>query len=96
MRQLSKEQAIKMYKSKAWENWTDERIVRFQLFQDKLCIDFSKFHKAISKVLKRDVYTHEFAYPDELRKEYLAAKNAPTIDEIINLIPEERRLIIIP
>ena len=96
MRQLNKGQAIRMCKSKVWEDWTDEQIVRFQLFQDKLCMDFSKFHEAISKVLKRDVYTHEFAYPDELKKEYLGAKSKPTLEEIINLIPEEKRLLIKP
>ena len=92
--QLTKEQASKLAKSKVWENWTDEEIVRFQLFQDLLCVDWSRFHEAISKVLDRDVYTHEFASKDSLIKEYLGVKEPPTFEEIMNLIPEGKRIII--
>ncbi len=92
--QLTKEQAIKLGESKVWENWTNEEIVRFQLFQDCLCMDFSRFHEAITKVLDRDVYTHEFAFRDSLIKEYLGVKEPPTFEEIMNLIPEEKRIII--
>ena len=94
MKQLTKKQAIKFSESKVWETWTDEEIVRFQLFQEKLCMDFSRFHEAISKVLDRDVYTHEFADTDSLKEEYLGSKEPPTLDEIINLIPEDKRIII--
>lgn len=96
MKQLTKEQAIKFDKSGIWKDWTSEQIVRFQLFQDKLCMDFDRFHKAIEKVLNRPVYTHEFGMNHEgIIKEYLGVKKAPTLDEIINLIPEEKRIIII-
>ena len=94
MEQLTKEQAIKIAESKVWENWTHEQIVRFQLFQNRLCMPFDKFHEAVEKVLGRPVYTHEFAFPDSMIQEYLGTKPAPTLDEIINLIPEEKRLII--
>lgn len=60
----------------------------------KLCLDFSRFHEAVEKVLQRPVFTHEFAEPDELKKEYLGVKEAPTLEEIINLIPEEKRIVI--
>lgn len=92
--QLNKEQAIAMFESKVYESWTSEQIVRFQLFQDRLCMPFDVFHKAITEVLNRDVFTHEFAYRDSLILEYLGEKPAPTFDEIMNLIPEEKRLII--
>jgi len=94
MKQLTSEQAIAFADSKVWETWNDEQIVRFQLFQDMLCMPFSRFHEAISKVLDRDVYTHEFAYHEKLKLEYLGVKAAPTLDEIINLIPEDKRIII--
>jgi len=92
--QLTKEQAIKMFESKVWMEWTAEQVVRFQLFQKLLCMDFSHFHRCIQEVLGRQVYTHEFAFRDELLKEYLGAKETPTFEDIINLIPEEKRLII--
>ena len=94
MKQLTKEQAIAMAESGAWKDWTDEQIVRFQLFQNRLCMDFSRFHEAMGNVLDRPVYTHEFAYPDKLKEEYLGVKEKPSMEEIINLIPEEKRIII--
>ena len=36
MEKLTKEQVINVYNSEEWKNWTDEEIVKFQLFQDKL------------------------------------------------------------
>lgn len=94
MKQLTEIEAIAFAESDVWKEWTDEQIVRFQLFQDKLCMDFSRFNEAISKVLDRDVYTHEFAFHEGLIKEYLGVKNAPTFEEIMDLIPEEKRIII--
>ena len=95
MEQLTKKQAIALAKSKVWENWTNEEIVRFQLFQEKLCMDFSRFHEAVEAVLDRPVYTHEFAWADEVKKEYLGVKKPPTLTETIELIPEDKRLIIL-
>lgn len=94
MKQLTQKQALAMAESKVYENWTHEEIVKFQLFQNRLCIPFDRFHEAITKVLNRDVYTHEFAYPDLLIQEYFGTKPKPTFNEIIGLIPEEKRIII--
>jgi hypothetical protein len=94
MEQLTEEQAINFAKSGLWESWTHEQIVRFQLFQDKLCMNFSRFNEAIEKVLNRPVYTHEFAYPEELKKEFLGEKEPPTMQDIIELIPAEKTIII--
>lgn len=70
-------------------------MVRLQLFQERLCMDFSRFHKAIEKVLGRPVFTHEFGVNYEgIVEEYLGTKKAPTLDEIIDLIPEEKRIIV--
>jgi len=95
MKQLTKEQAIEFGKSKVYENWTHEQIVRFQLFQKRMCMSFSRFHEAVEKVLDRPVYTHEFAMNYKgIILEYLGEKQPPTIDEIIELIPEDKRIII--
>lgn len=91
--QLTETQAIEMAKSNVWKEWTSEQVVRFQLFQKRLCMDFSHFHKCISEVLGRPVFTHEFAFRDDMVREYLGDKEAPTFEDIINLIPEEKRLI---
>ena len=94
MKQLTENQAIKLAESKELENWTDEQIVRFQLFQDRLCMDFGRFQLAMEKVLDRPVWTHEFADKEGLIKEYLGVKEPPTFEEIMNLIPKDKRIII--
>lgn len=93
--QLTSEQAIEVYESRVWESWTDEQIVRFQLFQDCLAVPFDRFHQAIEKVLGRSVWTHEFANQKGLILEYLGEKPAPSFQEILDLIPEEKRLLIV-
>lgn len=95
MQQLTQEQAVSFDKNELWKDWTNEEIVRFQLFQKRLCMPFNKFHEAVEDVFKRPVFTHEFAYSDELKKEYLGEKEAPTFDEILNLIPAEKRILVI-
>lgn len=93
-KQLTEKEAIDFYASGVWDEWTNEQIVRFQLFQKKLCINFIKFHEAVEKVLGRPVFTHEFACRDNLVLEYLGEKPTPSLDEIINLIPKDKRIII--
>ena len=95
MQQLTEQQAIAIYESGEWENWDHEQIVRFQLFQDRLCMPFQRFHEAITKVLGRAVYTHEFAFKQKLIDEYFGISTSPTFQEIMELIPEEKRLLII-
>ena len=92
--QLTEQEAVAFGKEKLWATWTDEQIVRFQLFQKRLAMDFSRFHQAVETVLGRSVWTHEFAYRDVMVKEYLGEKPKPTMDEIIELIPAEKRIII--
>lgn len=94
MEQLTKEQAIEIAASGVWKEWTPEEVVKFQLFQKKLCMDFSHFHECMEKVLLRPVFTHEFAYVESLKEEYLGKRTAPTFEEIINLIPENKRIIL--
>lgn len=74
---------------------TSRQIAEFQLMQDHLCVPFDVFHKAIEEALGRPVFTHEFGLNHEgLIKEFYGEKEPPTLDEIINLIPEEKRVLI--
>jgi hypothetical protein len=95
MQQFTKEKAIALAESGEWKDWTDDEIVKCQLFQEKLCMPFSRFHEAIEKVLGRPVYTHEFGLNyDGLVAEYLGERPAPTFDEIVSLIPKEKLIIL--
>ena len=92
---MDKKTALKLYESKFWEEMTYEERAKFQLFEDRLCMPFSVFHKAMEEVLKRPVWTHEFAYREMLIKEMLRERPKPSLDEIIGLIPEDKRVIVL-
>ena len=95
MEQLTKKQAQEIGKSRVWETWSDEEIVKVQLFQDRHCVGLSKFSAALSAILGRPVLMHEIAYNrDGLQNEYLKKAPAPTLNEIINLIPKKRRILV--
>jgi hypothetical protein len=94
MKQFTKEQAIAFAESRIWESWTDEQIANFQMRQEKLCMPFSRFHEAVEKALGRSVWTHEFADQSRLLAELDGVLDAPTMTEIIEMIPAEKRIII--
>lgn len=62
--------------------------------QDKLCMPFCVFQEAMEKTLGRPVFTHEFSFREELRKELYREKEPPTFEEICALIPEEKLIVI--
>ena len=95
MKQLTREQAIAFCDNKLYEGMTSRQIAEFQMEQDLLCMPFDVFHKAMEEILGRPVFTHEFAFRDSLRKELLGEKPSPTFEEIVNLIPEQKRVLII-
>ena len=95
MKQLTEQQAIAFYENKCYEGMTSQQIAEFQIEQDRLCVPFDVFHKAITEALGRPIYTHELALNrDGLRKELRGEKEPPTLEEIINLIPEDKRIVI--
>ena len=95
MKQVTEEEAIKIYESGIWKDWSDEDLVAFQLFQKRLCVPFNVFHRSIEKVLDRPIFTHEFGLNyNRLVAEYLGKNPKPSFEDIINLIPEEKRIVI--
>ena len=61
----------------------------------ELCMPFSIFHENLEKALNRPVFTHELALNfDGIWLELIGEKDAPSMEEIINMIPKEKRLII--
>lgn len=95
MPEITREVAVEIAKSGMWKDWTDDEVVRFQLYQDRLCMDFSRFQEATEKVLGRPVWTHEFANPENLRAEYEKKKPAPSFDEILAMIPADKLVVVV-
>ena len=95
MKQLTKEQAIAFSKNKCYEGMNYRQIAEFQIEQKLLCMPFDVFHEAMEKALDRPVFTHEFAFIDNLKKELYGEKEPPTLEEICSLIPKEKKLMIL-
>ncbi len=93
---LTKDQAMALYESGFWRDMTPRQIAEFQMSQELLCVPFDVFHKAIEETLGRSVWTHEFGSLGivGLRAELFDGKPAPSLTDIINLIPEEKRIIV--
>lgn len=92
---IGKENAIKLFESNWWEGKSHREIAEFQLFTSELCVPFEIFHEALEKTLGRPVWTHELALNySELVKEIRGEIEPPTMQDIINLIPEDKRILI--
>lgn len=94
-KQFTEAEAIKFGNGKEWEKLSVSELAAIGLFQRLLCLPYVKFHEAIEKHFKRPVFTHEFGLNYEgLQKEYFGTIPAPTMEQIIDLIPEEKRILI--
>ncbi|WNY26163.1 hypothetical protein [Methanolapillus millepedarum] len=67
---ITKELAIKLSELNWWKSVSAECIVKFQLYEPRLCMQFQDFHEAVETVLERPVFSHEFAFSDSLRTEF--------------------------
>ena len=93
---IGKEKAIALADSGWWKGRPAKEVAKFQLFTDELAMDFGDFHAALEEALGRPVWTHELALNfDGIAAELLGEKGAPTMEEIIGLIPEEKRILLI-
>lgn len=92
---ITREQALIKWNTEWWLTATPEEIVKFQLFTDRLCMPFDKFHEAVEKCLDRPVWTHEFGRDvDGLRKEFLGERLPPTMREIAYLLTKPKTIVV--
>ena len=94
MNEITREQALELAASEFWKGMTDRQIAEFQLHTKLMCMPFDVFHEAVEKALGRSVWTHEFAYSEQLRAELRGESPAPSFQEIMNMIPEGKRIIV--
>ena len=95
-RNLTREQAIALAETGWWKDKSPREIVAFQLFETALCMDFGDFHLAVEKALGRPVFTHEFGLNlDGLQKEFLGEQPMPTFQQILDMIPEAKRIVVV-
>lgn len=91
---MTKEEAIALAQTGWWKDKPCEVVARFQLQEPLLCMDFGDFHGAVEKSLGRSVWTHEFANPNSLLSELNRDKASPSMQEILDLIPEHKRIVL--
>jgi hypothetical protein len=96
MASIGEKQAIRLYKSEWWKGLSARQIVKFQLFVDELCMPWSEYHSAVEDALGRDVYTQEFGSSGvgQLQAEFRGDASAPTLQEIIELLPADKRIVV--
>ncbi len=86
--QLTRDQAIAFSREVNWSSWSDDKIVKFQLFQTLSCVGFDRYHEAIENVLGRPVYIHELGIEREtLIADYLERRPAPSNEDLLKDLP---------
>lgn len=90
---MTKEEAIALAETKWWEKTTPEEAAMFQLHEPLLCMPFGKFHEGVEKLLGRSVWTHEFAYAENLREEAEGKRPRPTMQDVLNLVPDKKLVV---
>jgi hypothetical protein len=91
---MTKDEAIALANTRWWENADPSQVAIFQINEPLLCCPFGVFHEAVEKHLGRPVWTHEFA-SDGLKSEIMRDREAPTMAQILDLIPKEKRVILL-
>lgn len=99
-RSIGREAAVTLFDSKWWEGKTtheaNREIAIFQMEVAELCMPFERFHEAVEIALGRPVFTHEFGLNAEgIYKELVGTGPAPSFDDIMNLIPADKRIVIV-
>lgn len=69
---LTKPEAMKLIEQKWWLTCTPEQIVEMHIYQDcdRLLCPLDVLYASFRNVFGRPVFTHEFADPESLRREY--------------------------
>jgi hypothetical protein len=93
---LTKEQAVRMAGSNWLADMSHRDIAMFQMHEPLLCMPFDVFHEAVEKALGRPVWTHEFGMNwDGIAKELRGERPAPTFEEIVDLLPTAKRVLLV-
>jgi len=91
---MTTDEAIAFAKTEWWKGLPADAIVAFQLYEDLLCMDFGDFHEAVETALGRSVWAHEFAFRDKMQAEFEGKGPKPTMADILDLIPAEKRIVV--
>ncbi|MGI4870653.1 MAG: hypothetical protein ACRYFX_05675 [Janthinobacterium lividum] len=80
---MTQKEAVAIYESGIWKDWTAREKVLCQLYEERLIMPFDEFTAAMSEVLGRPVFTHEFANPKKLEAEFEGEIGSVSLQESI-------------
>lgn len=93
---IGRDAAIELAESRHWEGMSQRERALFQMHTVELTMPFDVFHQAVEFALGRPVWTHEFGLNwAGLARELNGDAAPPTMQEILNLIPAEKRIVVI-
>jgi len=92
---MTREHAITLADSYWWAGVEPRRVAEFQLQEPLLCMPFDLFQMAVESALGRPVWTHEFAQPQRLIDELYGTQPRPSLEDILDLIPADKRVLLI-
>lgn len=90
---ITEEEALAKAKTEWWKRCTPREIALTQLEDNRLCMPFNLFHKAVEDALGRPVYTCEFADPDLLLKELHGQVPKATLSDVLSKLPNDKPVI---
>jgi hypothetical protein len=88
MKELTPDESKAFFDNKIWEKLSIIERAWFQLYQPYLSMPFGEFHGAMEKLLDRPVWTHEFAFPDELKVEAIN-KQKINFEQVLDKLPRK-------
>lgn len=92
---MTKDEAIALMRTGWWHGRAAREVALFQLTEDKLCMPFGDFHKAVEEACGRPVWTHEFGLNrDGLIAEVKGEREAPSFADILALLPADKTIIV--
>lgn len=91
---LAQETAVALYEASWWKSFGLQESAVLQLHQDRLCMPINKFKEALSFAFGRTIFSHELRDPDRLKAELSSLKKAPTFQEVLDMIPLEKRVVV--
>lgn len=92
---IGRDVAIDLAKTEFWKEMTPRQIAEYQMQTEELCVPFDVFQEAVETTLGRPVFTHEFALNfDGIMSELRGECNPPTLQEIVNMIPADKRFVV--
>lgn len=72
----------------------DERVEELELLRGTLEIPFEMVHQRVGELVGRPVYTHEMGFNWRGLVEEARTQDHPSLQEIVDLIPSGKRLIL--